>query len=755
MMAYLSVIVDSFREAMSSRILWVVLLLITILLLAFVPFHWTSTVGARLGQRDIRDVESLSDRISAGNRNGATPLEKRLWKSLSSETQEALQKLKTEQHPGRIESAKSLLSRDFNQIIEDSKFYEPELWKGVDLGSRLQELLSRGRLDPELARQRNRLALEAALPGCLRSCPEEAMVFWYGKWEATMIPPMPRPAAVSQIDIFIVILLGLVVGFFGIFAAILVTSPIIPSMLSSGSLYLLLSKPISRPLLFLAKFAGGCSFVLINVTYLICGAYFILGIRFAIWKPNLLWAVPIFMFSFAIFYSVSAVTGLIWRSAILSVVMTVLFWGFCAALVSSHGVLELFFVAPHRIVEIEQSQDELFVRRTNGSIQRWNGGTKAFDSIMENEESRQGSFGGPRVRIANMAYDSANKMLVTLQREWSQADVVTGLAANGWVRESPASAPQNANSLFLRQGVPTVVAQRGVFEISLAHREKQLPDINLYGFKISAPAPKDMHRLISEDIGSMPSDTLVAYSPSDDRVFVQRNGKLRVLTFEEEEYRITLKVSPGFSDQFEPSQMAASHETVVVSGLRDDVPVIYFLDPQDGSTRADIIVESEAEIRDLNLSDDGRWLATIFDDESLKVFDLQSECSMVFEQDAISAAAIVGDRLITADGNDRIVSRTMGDWKPKNTRSPKLSFARQLYRYFVHPAYLICPKPGDLQNTMLYAVTGKKTAKIDGPGAPPGGRRVKLNPWQPVYSNSIFILLMLGIGCIYVYRQDF
>ena len=40
MTAYLAVTKDSFREALYSRVLWILLLLITVLLLALLPLGW-------------------------------------------------------------------------------------------------------------------------------------------------------------------------------------------------------------------------------------------------------------------------------------------------------------------------------------------------------------------------------------------------------------------------------------------------------------------------------------------------------------------------------------------------------------------------------------------------------------------------------------------------------------------------------------------------------------------------------------------
>ena len=56
-----------------------------------------------------------------------------------------------------------------------------------------------------------------------------------------------------------------IVGFFGIFVALVVSCGVIPETYRTGSVELLLSKPINRPCLFMAKFVGGCIFVLLNI----------------------------------------------------------------------------------------------------------------------------------------------------------------------------------------------------------------------------------------------------------------------------------------------------------------------------------------------------------------------------------------------------------------------------------------------------------------------------------------------------------
>ncbi|MEC7696205.1 MAG: ABC transporter permease [Planctomycetota bacterium] len=120
-----------------------------------------------------------------------------------------------------------------------------------------------------------------------------------------------------------------IVGFFGIFVALVVSCGVIPETYRTGSVELLLSKPIHRPCLFMAKFVGGCIFVLLNISYLICGLFFIVGLRWGLWDVRILIAIPVFVFYFMLLFSISAMVGLFSRRAILSLFAALMFWGIC------------------------------------------------------------------------------------------------------------------------------------------------------------------------------------------------------------------------------------------------------------------------------------------------------------------------------------------------------------------------------------------------------------------------------------------
>ena len=136
-----------------------------------------------------------------------------------------------------------------------------------------------------------------------------------------------------QKDALLDMVLGLftdwVLGMFGVMVAILVTASSISQTYEAGSVDLLLSKPLSRSGVFLANFLGGCAFILLVASYVIVGLWLIAGVRHGYWNHRLMLCIPLLLFLFSIYYSVSALAGVIWKNAVVSVFVAVTFWCFC------------------------------------------------------------------------------------------------------------------------------------------------------------------------------------------------------------------------------------------------------------------------------------------------------------------------------------------------------------------------------------------------------------------------------------------
>ncbi|MCH5377298.1 MAG: hypothetical protein JJ992_25325, partial [Planctomycetes bacterium] len=63
MRAYLAVVQDSFREALASRVLWVLLIMITLLLAFLAPLGYRQQATSQLVEGDVRDWPHFIERV--------------------------------------------------------------------------------------------------------------------------------------------------------------------------------------------------------------------------------------------------------------------------------------------------------------------------------------------------------------------------------------------------------------------------------------------------------------------------------------------------------------------------------------------------------------------------------------------------------------------------------------------------------------------------------------------------------------------
>jgi hypothetical protein len=75
--------------------------------------------------------------------------------------------------------------------------------------------------------------------------------------------------------------------------------------------------------------------------------------------------------------------------------------------------------------------------------------------------------------------------------------------------------------------------------------------------------------------------------------------------------------------------------------------------------------------------------------------------------------------------------------------------------YVVNPIYTVFPRPGELQQTTNYILTGKETASLVSETEALDSMYISVDPWAPVWSSSAFTLVVLLISCIYMSRQEF
>ena len=100
---YLAVIQDSYRAALSSRVLYIVLTLIALTLLVLAPFHSRETLDWKLSNSDsaIPKPSRLIERLVNEGQSGSRAAVAHIWNQIPTEFQSELNEVLTEKSDSR------------------------------------------------------------------------------------------------------------------------------------------------------------------------------------------------------------------------------------------------------------------------------------------------------------------------------------------------------------------------------------------------------------------------------------------------------------------------------------------------------------------------------------------------------------------------------------------------------------------------------------------------------------------------------
>jgi len=124
--------------------------------------------------------------------------------------------------------------------------------------------------------------------------------------------------------------------------ALVSTASIFPDFLTGGAIDLWLSKPISRLRLFLTKYAFGLLFVALQVTVFTSLCWLVLGLRGGVWEPRIFLAIPIVLCFFSYLFAFSTLFGVVTRSTIAALLLTVGVWFMLFLVNSAEGGINAF-----------------------------------------------------------------------------------------------------------------------------------------------------------------------------------------------------------------------------------------------------------------------------------------------------------------------------------------------------------------------------------------------------------------------------
>jgi ABC-type transport system involved in multi-copper enzyme maturation permease subunit len=157
---------------------------------------------------------------------------------------------------------------------------------------------------------------------------------------------------------FVQIGIGIWLSWLATILAIISTAGIYPDLMTSGSIDLFVSKPISRLRLFFTEYAAGLLFVALQVTIFSMACFLVIGLRGGVWEPGLFLAVPIMVCFFSYLFSVSTLLGVVTRSTVAALLLTFLFWFFVWAIGTAENTLLMFKTMQQRGVDFAAVQAE-------------------------------------------------------------------------------------------------------------------------------------------------------------------------------------------------------------------------------------------------------------------------------------------------------------------------------------------------------------------------------------------------------------
>ena len=776
MRAIVAILKDSFREAAASRVLWVALIAIAVVLLALAPLALETSVSNRLRPSELVDVEKFLKSLQQGKESKETPAA-HIW-SLLSESQKTnidnWLKPEEDKENGDSRRVRSQVLEIVNEHLQQPDFYRAESWAAVEMNDELKPAESAPAGD-RLLSNRNVQRLAAAFPQSIVINDAAVLTLWYGSIPTSLPIPLP-PSQINQlIDGTIIGVLSIFLGFLGIAASLLVTAGMIPKTFEPGEISLLLSKPVRRSVLFITKFAGGCMFTLICATLLVGGVWLLVWFRFDLWRPELLLCVPLYVFLFAIYFSVSAFAGAIWRNAIVSLALVVAFWVVLTTAGAVQGVLGTYLMS-QQITDVTVAGDDVFSVSSSRTLNHWSAETNDWAEVLadNNGESfgrsmQQFASAGMRPRVVATPDGS---QIYSLEPGFSRASgansatLLSGLKENNYQRESEGGTSEPVFGIFMANNGDIILpGTRSVSKfVGLTDKEKQSRVFlnRFLGGLVPMSSSKAFESLTPTTMPAIRADAAVAFNHGDDSLVIRDNGKLMTL-IRSEDGKYDIGTTRDFDDK-QAAVIASGGKFVLMATADGKLSVV---DKSTLETVAEQALPKGDKPKVAEFAADGSWGVVMTHGGSVVLFGGETKSFLRWvpqENGSVSAVGFTSDgQLVVSDGRRSLSFYSLPSPEPVKTIVGKTGFFYHIHDYLISPLYTILPKPSELDNAVSYLVTGEKSVAIGG-NDPEGDEtatenlqqtRISFDLWSSFWSNLGFVAVMLLAGCVYLSRKDF
>jgi hypothetical protein len=152
-------------------------------------------------------------------------------------------------------------------------------------------------------------------------------LLWFevGSFGGAITSALMSPAQLYK-QLFVSFGVGFWLSWLATILALVSTAGMIPSFIAGGAIELTLSKPVSRIKLFLYKFLMGLLFSALQVAVFSTACFLLIGIRGGDWQPKVFLAIPLVVLFFSYLFSLCALIGLVTRSTMSALLLTLLCW---------------------------------------------------------------------------------------------------------------------------------------------------------------------------------------------------------------------------------------------------------------------------------------------------------------------------------------------------------------------------------------------------------------------------------------------
>ncbi|MFM2093957.1 MAG: hypothetical protein RIS70_1081, partial [Planctomycetota bacterium] len=462
----------------------------------------------------------------------------------------------------------------------------------------------------------------------------------------------------------------------------------------------------------------------------------------------------------------SALAGAIWRSPILCVVLSLVFWFSCSLLGWMKSGMDRLYIDKIRINRIVQADQTLFIANEIGGLYRWDSDKgdwrEAFESDRPEAVQLRMTLGAmdavPRqLRPFGFIYDRNREMLVVGQRNFMQKSILhVGREENEWRDEEGVSLPFGAlNVLEEPDGKLVAFTQGGLYRL-VGDPVADAKGPKLFGFKVP---------LLSRD-PFQPCGPEPGLSLGDRAIAAIHGSEAKIAIFSRATITLLAKSEKGIYERIQEKKLEidpATDAVIAYAGNRLllglENGALQLFDANTLELVKDWKWERETPPRFLAASNNGNYFSVVLHNGSLWVIDAEKIAALrpsISEQGGICAATFVGDNdLLVGSQSNRTMRYDVSTWKRKEAYAGSSTIWEKAYYYVVRPLHAVLPKPGELSDTLQFLVSGKRLVAKDSRQTDLQTAQKQLDPWNPVWSGAAFLLVVLGLGCVYMQRAEF